>query len=768
MKPSFGWQRWSAGRGGRALRQGWTRWLERVRAGRESGWRARLRPHLVPALYGLSAALLIHAVFPASPFSEFVALEEGTVPREDVIAEIGFSIPKSEAGLLRERREAAAAVPPIFVLEPAFADSARERLSALFVMVDSLTRTAPDVEAARRAVVAAGRRFRLDVATEEQVEVLRRRQSRVALQRAVQRVFREVLPRGYTTSDELANATATRVVVRGARGERLISRDSILTTSRFYEAANARVPSGFSVPEAQLFQALVVRFAEPTLSFDRAATETAREQARAAVNPILGEVLANERIVRAHERVTAEEITRLRAYQAALAQQGMGEDGGFSLGRVAGSVLLNALVLTLLGLALLFYRRDIYTSPERLGVVWGLILAVMVAAGAAARADAPVELIPVALLGVSLAVLYGAPLALAGVFAVALLVASRPPFLGLSALLTVSLAGAVSAMSVRVVRRRVQILACAATIAGAYVLAEACLALLHASSVPQLAVASGLGVGNAIVSASLAFVVFLPVFEKLTGITTDLTLLELADMNRPLLRRLSLEAPGTYAHSINVANLAEAAAHAVGANELLVRVGIYYHDIGKLRRPHFFVENQRGGPNPHERLKPEVSAAVVREHVLEGLQMAREAGLPEAVRAFVTEHHGTARIGFFYEKAQEARPGAAVDDGEFRYPGPKPQSRETAIAMLADSVESATRALQEPTPERIRELIDRVVARKLEEEQLDEAPLTLRDFDLIKAKFADLLSGLYHHRIDYPLTAEMAQAAGSSRAAGPA
>lgn len=735
----------------------WSGWAAWVLHAREllARVRARTRAHEVPVLLWLSAAILIHGFFPSSPIAEFAALEEGMVAQADVIAEISFQVRKGEAELLRERAEAAASVPPVFTLQPALADSAVRRLGGFFQLVDSLASAAPNEAAARRAAFATGRRHGLDF-TEDQVDLLLGSRSRTAVRRAVERVFQELLPRGYAPSADLSEVTASRIVVRGPRGERLLPRDSVRATSRLYEAAAARLPSGFSLPEVQLFQALVVRFAEPTLVLDRILTEAAREQARAAVNPIVGEVLANERVIRAHERVRAQDIVRLRAYQQALSERGLG-GGRYALGRVAGSLTLNLLVLLVLGLLVKFHRPELYGSPRDLGVTWGLIVLVMGVAGAVARADAPFELIPVALLGVSLAVLYGAPLAVAAVFTAAVLVAARPPFLGISALLTTWLAGAAAAMSVRVVRRRMQILGCGATITSAYLLAAACLGLLHATRPEGILFSTLLGAGNALVSASLAFVVFLPLLEKMTGMTTDLTLLELADMNHPLLRRLSLEAPGTYAHSINVANLAEAAAHAVGGNALLARVGAYYHDVGKLKRPHYFVENQHGR-NPHDRLKPAISAAVVREHVVEGIELAREAGLPAAVRAFIPEHHGTGRIGFFYEKAQEEEPDARLDESIFRYPGPKPASKETAIALLADAVESATRALQDPTSERIRELIDRIVARRVEEGQLEDAPLTLHELQLIKAQFAAILTGMYHQRIDYPLTAEMASA----------
>jgi putative nucleotidyltransferase with HDIG domain len=287
-------------------------------------------------------------------------------------------------------------------------------------------------------------------------------------------------------------------------------------------------------------------------------------------------------------------------------------------------------------------------------------------------------------------------------------------------------------------------------ISMAYALAILATSLMDSIEPIGLFTSIGLTAANATVSAILAMG-FIPVFEWFTGITTDQTLLEWADPNRPLLKSLSLEASGTYAHTISVANLGEAAATAIGANGLLCRVGIYYHDVGKILKPQYFVENQPGGKNPHDKLKPHTSAAIVREHVLEGEKMAREEGVPDLVARFIPEHHGTQLIGFFYEKAKEESQEEPNQD-EFRYPGPKPQSKETAISMLADSVESATRALRDPSPERVSELVKTVVDAKIRDGQLAEAPLTLREISIIQEQFVKVVSGMFHTRLEYPET----------------
>jgi putative nucleotidyltransferase with HDIG domain len=253
----------------------------------------------------------------------------------------------------------------------------------------------------------------------------------------------------------------------------------------------------------------------------------------------------------------------------------------------------------------------------------------------------------------------------------------------------------------------------------------------------------------ALSSASFALLT-VPLAESATRVTTDLTLLELSDLRRPLLQRLAVEAPGTWAHSLAMANLCEAACHAIGGNGLLARVGCYYHDIGKLKAPKFFVENQQPGTNPHDLLSPEESARIIRDHVAYGVELAAQAGLPKVVRAFIPEHHGTSEINYFLHRARRRSPAVDIDIRDFRYPGPRPQSVETAVAMLADSSEAAVRVLEDRKPESVRRAIEHLISQKLTAGQLEEAPITLRDLDRVKDVFCRSMAGMYHHRIGYP------------------
>jgi cyclic-di-AMP phosphodiesterase PgpH len=242
----------------------------------------------------------------------------------------------------------------------------------------------------------------------------------------------------------------------------------------------------------------------------------------------------------------------------------------------------------------------------------------------------------------------------------------------------------------------------------------------------------------------------LPINESLFGILTDVKLLELSNADLPVLGQLALRAPGTNQHSHAVGQLAEDSCRAVGANPLLARIGALYHDIGKLGAPEYFVENQQGD-NPHDRLRPSQSARIITSHVTYGLRLAKEIGLPQEIADFIPQHHGTRTLHFFLRKAQaQAKPGDTVNEKEFRYPGPKPQFKEAAIMMLADSCEAAARSLAHPDPENIRTIVLKIVDAIISDGQLEECDLTLRELTTIREAIISALTAIYHARIDYP------------------
>ncbi len=252
---------------------------------------------------------------------------------------------------------------------------------------------------------------------------------------------------------------------------------------------------------------------------------------------------------------------------------------------------------------------------------------------------------------------------------------------------------------------------------------------------------------------------FAPLAEMLFGYTTDLKLLELASMDQPLLQELMLQAPGTYHHSVIVSNMVEAAAKAIGANSLLAKVSAYYHDIGKLKKPLYFIENQFDGENRHEKLAPSMSSLILISHVKEGVELTRQHKLGQPIVDIISQHHGTRLISFFYQKALEAREKNKTSKGtelppidveDYRYPGPKPQTKEAGLVMLADVVEAACRALPEPTPARIQGLVNKLINNIFIDGQLDECELTLKDLHQIAKRFNQILATIHHKRIEYP------------------
>ena len=309
-------------------------------------------------------------------------------------------------------------------------------------------------------------------------------------------------------------------------------------------------------------------------------------------------------------------------------------------------------------------------------------------------------------------------------------------------------AGVVASAGVSGAQRRIDMFRAGVLSGLALVGVAAGVELLRAQTVDVdiLKVAS-IGFLSGIVSAFVVNAI-LPFFEAVFRYTTSIKLLELANLNHPALRELILQAPGTYHHSMMVGQLVEAACESVGANALLGRVGAYYHDIGKMKNPIYFAENQTG-QNPHDKLKPNMSALVIKAHVKDGVEMARAHRLPPEIIDFIREHHGTSLIKYFFIRAKEESDGE-VNESDYRYPGPKPQSRETAICLLADGIEAASRAMPEPTPARLQGLVNKMINGAFTDGQLEHCDLTLRDLNEIAKAFIQRLNAIYHHRPEYP------------------
>lgn len=740
----------------------------------------------------LALATLALLAFPNVTVYDGTAEPGDVWQQDDVVAPFDFSIRlpdstfaarrdsvlRSEAPIFRERTEATAQT-------LARLDSVDARLDSAFVAYVDWRQAAERLEEARRAdpdreeqpdldaLRAAVRRDSVQyLAQREAITLsLSPRQWQLLLASAydvatgqrggptlddqllgeASRIARELLPRGVLDVaidsvraptllvQDLENRSETerqREDVVGADQAPLIARRSLF-------AAFPERPDTVAIGAALFASAL-----DPSLVYDEEATERKREQTLRSVLPTRGRVRENQIIIRRYDEVTEQRWQMLQSLEYAQRERSGDKTWIVTvLGRtilVFSAIALFFLYTYLLRPTLFADLRQFTLACIVLGaVIFGYLIAGAVEWGAA------IYVVPVSLASILLTIVFDSRV---GSFATLTLATIGGLAFGYNFPFTFAtlIVGVLAVFSVRDVKNRSQILASAGLVLLAYVLVLLGHELLRADPFTSDFWADVIAVA---VNASLILLAA-PVLwgmERVFGVTTDMTLLELSDTNRPLLKKLSMQAPGTFNHSLQVANLAEAAADAVGANALRARVGALYHDIGKMLKPEYFIENQQPGENPHEKLKPSMSALVIAAHVKEGVQLGREQNLPEMVIDFIASHHGTGLIEYFYRKAQEAEEDpSVVDESDYRYPGPRPQTNEQAIVMLADSVEAASRSLSKPTPRRLESLIDAIVAARVADGQLDESALTFADLARIKEAFHGLLCGIYHFRVRYP------------------
>lgn len=689
----------------------------------------------------VALVILTYALFPAVPAASYPTYAAGSVAGDNVIAPFAFRVLKSGAELAREREALARTVDPVFVFAPAAFDTARGSLRAFAAAVADTLRAHAGSAAAVQAV-AASHGVTLDAG---EARYLADPAARALLLDAVGQAYGRWLSGGVADSGAL-DGVRGNVTLVGQQEERSVAADSVRTYGEFAVLAHAFQPDVRSAVARRAFAGLLRAFFHPTIVADRAATAARREQLGASVPVSKYDVRAGELIVGANEVVGADQHEKLVALRRAMDER---RSTVPALRRVAGALLFDALLLGLLGLTILIFRPHVYASLRSLFVI-AAVIGLVIAGGAVVSHLRPIrpELIPVSIAAIVISALFDRRIAMIVAVLLAALLAGQAEWRGANALFVNIIGGATAAFSVRAVRTRQQAYGWIAVIAAAYGAASVAIGLMLDLPVRAIVAWSGYGALNAAISV-LAALLLLPLAERYTGIETDLTLLEWSDLNRPLMQRLSLEAPGTFGHSMVIANLAEAGCRAISANAGLARVGAYYHDIGKLARPQYFVENQSEGRNPHDKLTPLQSARIIRDHVREGLQLAEEYRVPRVLRAFIAEHHGTATISYFLARARE-QGGAAPDVADYRYAGPIPRSAETAVLMLADGAEAAARVIHEPTPARIRDVVDHIVGQRLEQGQLNDAPLTLRQLERVKEEFTRVLAGMHHVRIAYP------------------
>ncbi|MBK8551478.1 MAG: HDIG domain-containing protein [Ignavibacteria bacterium] len=461
----------------------------------------------------------------------------------------------------------------------------------------------------------------------------------------------------------------------------------------------------------------------------------------------IGIVKENERIISKHDPVNRFTKMKLDSYKKIrLERIGVQDLLLQQIGKLS-SVIILMLVLTLF---LYYIRPDVYKDNNKLIIISSLILIERFFSYFSMKLDvaAPIELlifVPVA--SILLTIIFDSRLAFYTVTIICFIVAAIRG--GDYAIAFVSFCGSVLAIfSERDIKNRSQIFRSFFFILIGYTLSILAINLVRIEDSQKLWMKLLFGGINAIMSPVIAYGLLI-FYERVFKITTDLTLLELSDFNHPLLKELSSKAPGTFHHSIIMGNLSEAAAESIRANQILARVGCYYHDIGKLSKPQYFIENQLDQNNKHNDLNPSMSTKIIISHVKDGIELAKKHKLPEKIINFIPMHHGTTLVSYFYDKAKNVSK-EEISDHIYRYPGPKPQTKETGIVMLADAIEASTRTIEDPSPQKLESKIRDVIRNRFMEGELDECDLTLKDLTKIKESFLKILLGIHHHRIKYP------------------
>jgi putative nucleotidyltransferase with HDIG domain len=531
-----------------------------------------------------------------------------------------------------------------------------------------------------------------------------------------------------------------RVLVRAMQGE---IRESQLTDLR--RSLPTLISHSLSDDQADVVQAIAGGLVTANTFYNAARTEEARQAARESTPSVSVTIRRGEAIVRAGGLVRAVDIEALDAF--GLRQQALRWQS------VAGTILFALLTAITLGLLILRLRPELL-KKGRTAIVTFLLTGVFVAASKLMlpATDTVIPYFyPLPALSMTLTVLFGPALGMAFGMTVGVIAAFAA---GGSLELTVYLlAGTlIGALALGQAERLTAFLRAGLAVA----LTNAAVIILFGLLAPEqdmlkVIINALVGIVSGGMSASLTLAAFFGL-SALLDVVTPFQLMELSRPTHPLFRQLLLNAPGTYHHTLLVSNMAEEAAERVGADGLLTRVGTYYHDIGKTVRPYFFTENRVGDVNPHERLDPRTSAQIILSHVQDGLELATKYRLPSAIRAFIPEHHGTGLTLAFYRMAvkEAGDNGNSVSKEDFRYPGPRPQSRETAIVMLADSCEARIRSMRPNSTEEIERIIRETIKAKVDEGQLDESDLTLRDLDEIREAFLNVLQGVFHPRVKYP------------------
>lgn len=497
----------------------------------------------------------------------------------------------------------------------------------------------------------------------------------------------------------------------------------------------------------QFLQPLIENVLTHNVMYDENITNKILEDALSSVSLSRGKINNGENIIRRGDIVSAEKVEILDSFKREyMEKQGRNSDSNYVL--VGQIVLVSIMIFILVGFLYLF-RNDIFMENDKIAFILFIVGAMAYLAYISIAFDKiSIYILPFCVLPILMRTFFDVRLAIFTHIVSTLITGFMAPN-SFEFIFLQIVAGLSSIYFIVNIRKRSQIFVTSIIIFLAYTLTYLGFSIIHEGN-PQTLEYENIGWFGVSAMITLTSYPLMYVFEKTFSFITDVTLMELADTNSPLLRRLAEEAPGTFQHSLQVANLAESATHKVGGNPLLIRTAALYHDIGKMNNPAFFIENQ-SGINPHDELNdPKRSSQIIIQHVIDGIEMAKKNGLPEEIIDFIRTHHGTSVTGYFYKTYKQLHPEENVDRKLFAYPGPTPFSKETAILMMADAVEAASRSLQKPDEESIKTLVETIIDHQAIEEQFVNADITFKDISEIKKIFIKKLMNIYHVRIEYP------------------
>jgi len=705
----------------------------------------------------LIATILIAMMFPRGESIESDVAVGSIWVQDDLIASMPFEILKDPETYRIEKMKAAESIYPVFELKRNVSSEVIDSISSFNnKLIDKLDNQL------KKNITKNNFSFLSDESI-SQLRIIRKYENSLSVtySNTLQNIFASII----SISAEVYNINFLNLDYNEIEKDTLALRDgkfeNLVPKTRFLDRRSNneridRILMQYSNKDEQLlkiYTEYIDYFIVSTIVFNKKQTDEEVELAQDRVSKNVGLVEENERIVAKHDRITSETKLKIDSYRVAKG----GEISYWAkLLQAVGKFLHVILIISLLSIYIYLFRKKIFYDNSRIFLISIIILLISFIAFLVNKINvaAPVELlILVPVVSMLITIFFDSRVGFYSTVVTALIVGGlRGNDYALAVMNLV--AGALAAYTVRDIKNRNQIFRSFLFILLGYVVSIVAFGMERFAPWEEILIQCGFAASNALFSPVLTYglIIF---FEKIFKLTTEITLLELTDYNTPLLRELAKHAQGTFNHSITMGNMVESAAEEINANPMLVRVGALYHDIGKVQNPNAFVENQIDNFNIHDKLTPEESAGIIIDHVTEGIKLAKNENLPSEIIDFISTHHGSLLVSFFYEKAVVEQGEEKVIIENYRYPGPKPTSKETALLMIADACESAVRAMIEPTPEKIENVVTNIISARLKDGQLEEAPLTFADLRKINSSFCSTLVALHHKRIRYPLQDEL-------------